>query len=72
MKRIDKYTRAARSFHNLTRWVSIRIDTLSGLFVGSLATYLVYGPNSPDAARIGFLLVTSVTLSNLVRPMHAT
>ena len=66
MKRIDKYTRAARSFYNLNRWISIRIDALSGLFAGALATYLIYGPNTPDASRTGFSLVMAVNFSSMV------
>ncbi|KAF7319288.1 ATP-binding cassette transporter [Mycena chlorophos] len=33
LSRIDKYTRTARTFYNLNRWVCIRIDALGGLFV---------------------------------------
>jgi len=66
MRRIDKYTRAARSFYNLNRWISIRIDILSGLFAGALATYLIYGPHRPDAARTGFSLAMAVNFSEMV------
>lgn len=37
MIRINRYTRAARSFYNLNRWICIRIDALGGLFAASLA-----------------------------------
>lgn len=67
MKRIDKYTRAARSFYNLNRWICIRVDALGGIFAGGLAAYLIYGPNTPDAGRTGFSLVMAVTFSGMVR-----
>jgi len=39
--RIDRYTRAARSFYNLNRWISVRIDVLGALFSAGLAAYRV-------------------------------
>jgi hypothetical protein len=71
MKRIDKYTRAARSFYNLNRWICIRVDAIGGVFAGGLATFLIYGPNTPDAARTGFSLVMAVTFSGMVRVCFA-
>ncbi|KAF8171621.1 P-loop containing nucleoside triphosphate hydrolase protein [Mycena galopus ATCC 62051] len=41
LKRIDRYTRAARNYYNLNRWVGIRVDLLGSLFAAALATYLV-------------------------------
>ncbi|KAG8887722.1 hypothetical protein FRB98_009106 [Tulasnella sp. 332] len=58
-RRIDVYTRAARTFYNLNRWVSIRIETLSSLFVGSLTAYLVY-VRKADASVTGFSLSMAV------------
>lgn len=55
-KRIDRYVRAARSFYNLNRWISVRIDALSALFSGGLAFYLVYGGTTRDPSVIGFVL----------------
>lgn len=46
-KRIDYYTRSARTFYNLNRWISIRVDFLGGLFSSCLAAYLVYGKRKP-------------------------
>ncbi|KAH7099122.1 ATP-binding cassette transporter [Auriculariales sp. MPI-PUGE-AT-0066] len=66
MKRIDKYTRAARSFHNLNRWIGIRIDAIGALFVGFIATFLVYEQSNPDAGRTGFSLVIAVSFSGLI------
>jgi hypothetical protein len=37
MNRINRYTRAARTFYNLNRWICIRIDALGGAFAASLA-----------------------------------
>ncbi|KAH8835448.1 hypothetical protein DL96DRAFT_1730898 [Flagelloscypha sp. PMI_526] len=48
--RIDRYTRAARTFYNLNRWVCIRIDLISSVFASALAAYLVYG-NRVDSTR---------------------
>ncbi|KZV91547.1 P-loop containing nucleoside triphosphate hydrolase protein [Exidia glandulosa HHB12029] len=66
MKRIDKYTRAARSFYNLNRWICIRMDAIGGLFSSGLATYLVYGPHTLDAAKTGFSLVMAVAFSSMI------
>lgn len=55
LQRINRYTRTARTFYNLNRWVSIRIDVLGGLFAASLAAYLVYF-QSDIAATAGFSL----------------
>lgn len=53
--RIDRYTRAARTFYNLNRWICIRIDALGGLFAAALASYLVYFQGH-SAANTGFSL----------------
>lgn len=55
LQRIDRYTRAARTFYNLNRWICIRIDAIGGLFAASLAAYLVYFQNNV-AATTGFSL----------------
>jgi len=65
MTLIDRYTRTARSFYNLTRWVTVRIDFIGAVFACSLATYLVYGPQSPDAALTGFSMVMAVTFTGM-------
>ncbi|KAJ7486164.1 hypothetical protein B0H11DRAFT_2157316 [Mycena galericulata] len=62
LARIDRYTRAARNFYNLTRWVSIRVDMLGSLFSAALAAYLVYiRPTS--AGDSGFLINMAVTFT---------
>ncbi|KAJ6555073.1 hypothetical protein DFH09DRAFT_1318263 [Mycena vulgaris] len=61
--RIDRYTRAARSFYNLNRWISVRVEVLSAFFSAGLATYLVYiKPTS--AGDSGFLINMAVTFTN--------
>ncbi|KAJ7198849.1 P-loop containing nucleoside triphosphate hydrolase protein, partial [Mycena pura] len=55
LERIDRLTRAARTFANLNRWVIIRVDTLSAIFAASLAYYLVYF-QSYRPSNVGFSL----------------
>ncbi|KAI0344119.1 multidrug resistance-associated ABC transporter [Trametopsis cervina] len=64
-KRIDKFSRAARSFYNLNRWVCIRIEALAGLFAAGLATYLVYG-GKVSASNTGFALTMAVGFSGMI------
>ncbi|KAG5653497.1 hypothetical protein H0H81_012707 [Sphagnurus paluster] len=62
LNRINRYTRAARTFYNLNRWICVRIDAIGGLFAASLATYLVYFQNQKASntvyvscsAKVGF------------------
>ncbi|CAE6479744.1 unnamed protein product [Rhizoctonia solani] len=63
LKRIDKYTRAARTFYNLNRWICIRMDALGGLFAAGLASYLVYYRTSVNASDTGFSLNMAVAFS---------
>jgi len=63
MMRIDKYIRSARTFHNLNRWISLRLDTLGAFFVAGLAAYLVYGPTSVNPSNTGFSLDMAVGFS---------
>ncbi|KAJ3549276.1 hypothetical protein NMY22_g935 [Coprinellus aureogranulatus] len=65
MRRIDRYTRAASAFHNLNRWVCLRVDALTGLFAAALATYLVYF-NSHGASNTGF----SLNMAGMVALLH--
>jgi hypothetical protein len=55
LRRIDHSSRAARTFYNLNRWVSIRIDIIGGLFASTLATYLVYVQDTKSSTT-GFSL----------------
>ncbi|KAJ7264445.1 P-loop containing nucleoside triphosphate hydrolase protein [Mycena haematopus] len=65
LSRIDRYTRAARNYYNLNRWVGVRIDILGSIFSASLATYLVYVTRS-SAGDAGFLINMSVTFTQLL------
>ncbi|KAJ7059261.1 P-loop containing nucleoside triphosphate hydrolase protein [Mycena amicta] len=63
--RIDRYTRAARNFYNLNRWISIRVDVLGSLFGAGLAVYLVY-IHPTSAGDAGFLLNMGLTVTQML------
>ncbi|OCH84366.1 multidrug resistance-associated ABC transporter [Obba rivulosa] len=65
MNRVNNLTRAAVPFYDLTRWVTIRLDVLGGIFASSLAAYLVYVANI-QASNIGFSLNMAVGFSGLI------
>ncbi|KAJ6519437.1 hypothetical protein C8R45DRAFT_1066135 [Mycena sanguinolenta] len=65
LDRIDKYTRTARTFYNLNRWVCIRIDVLGGLFAASLAYYLVYF-RTYNPSNVGFSLNMAIGFSGMI------
>lgn len=65
MNRINRLTRASRTFMNLNRWVTIRIDLLGSLFVTSLAYYLVYF-QSYRAFNVGFSLTMALNFSQSI------
>ncbi|KAJ7149302.1 P-loop containing nucleoside triphosphate hydrolase protein [Mycena crocata] len=62
MERIDRLTRASRTFANLNRWVSIRTSLLGGLFTALLAYYLVYF-ESHRPSNVGFTLTMAMGFS---------
>ncbi|KAI0329604.1 multidrug resistance-associated ABC transporter [Cubamyces sp. BRFM 1775] len=64
-RRIDRYVRAGRTFYNLNRWVSVRIEALGALFAACLAAYLVYGSHA-RAANTGFSLNMAVGFSGMI------
>ncbi|KAI9059804.1 multidrug resistance-associated ABC transporter [Trametes sanguinea] len=64
-RRIDRYVRAARTFYNLNRWVSVRIESLGALFAACLAAYLVYGSHA-RAASTGFSLNMAVGFAGII------
>ncbi|KAG2065985.1 P-loop containing nucleoside triphosphate hydrolase protein [Suillus decipiens] len=66
LDRIDRYTKSARMFYNLNRWVFARIDIISGGFSAGLATYLVYGRGVHEASNIGFSLNMAVSFSAMI------
>ncbi|EMD41558.1 hypothetical protein CERSUDRAFT_128415 [Gelatoporia subvermispora B] len=63
--RIDRYTRIARSFYNLSRWVTLRMETLGGAFAAALAIFLVYGGQT-NASDTGFSLNMAVAFSGTI------
>ncbi|KAG6908669.1 hypothetical protein DXG01_003683 [Tephrocybe rancida] len=52
---IDGYTRPARTFYDLNRWLNVRIGCISSLFSACLAAYLVYF-HTLSAGDTGFSL----------------
>ncbi|KAE9395907.1 P-loop containing nucleoside triphosphate hydrolase protein [Gymnopus androsaceus JB14] len=65
IRRIDRYTRAARTYFNLNRWICIRIDALGALLAAGLAAYLVYY-RGQTASNTGFSLNMAVGFSSLI------
>ncbi|KAK0473305.1 hypothetical protein IW261DRAFT_1342846 [Armillaria novae-zelandiae] len=65
LSRINRYTRTARTFYNLDRWVGIRISALGGLFAAALAVYLVYFQDR-TASTTGFSLNMAIGFSSLI------
>ncbi|KAJ7185322.1 multidrug resistance-associated ABC transporter [Mycena filopes] len=65
LTKIDRYTRAARNYYDLNRWVGIRIDILGALFAASLTAYLVYIKQS-SAGETGFLVNQAITFCELL------
>ncbi|KAF9475054.1 multidrug resistance-associated ABC transporter [Pholiota conissans] len=59
-RRIDHYSRTARTSWNLNRWVGFRIDALGAVFTTALAAYLVYG-KAATASNTGFSLNLAVS-----------
>ncbi|KAG8879706.1 hypothetical protein FRB97_001503 [Tulasnella sp. 331] len=62
-KRINGYIRPARTFHNLTRWLSIRVDLIGALFAAALAGYLVYVQH---ASTTGFSLSMATSFTGML------
>ncbi|KAJ7748587.1 hypothetical protein B0H16DRAFT_1692067 [Mycena metata] len=65
MDRINQYNRAQRTFANVNRWVTIRIDLLGGLFAASLAYYVVYF-QSERPFNIGFSLTMALGFASRI------
>ncbi|KAJ7489333.1 P-loop containing nucleoside triphosphate hydrolase protein [Mycena latifolia] len=64
-ERINHYTRSARVFYNLNRWVAIRLELLSTLFTTALAVYLVYFQKQ-EASNAGFSLTMTLGFSGMI------
>ncbi|KAJ7590652.1 multidrug resistance-associated ABC transporter [Mycena floridula] len=65
LSRIDLYVHPALTYWNLNRWISIRTETLGGVFTASLAAYIVYVKGA-NASEAGFSLIMAVILSPLI------
>ncbi|KAH9030174.1 hypothetical protein EDB84DRAFT_1562614 [Lactarius hengduanensis] len=66
-RRIDRYSRAGRSFYNMNRQVYLRIDFLGGLFAAGLAAYLIYVPNARSLpSDTGFSLTMAIGFSGMI------
>ncbi|KAJ7596700.1 hypothetical protein C8J56DRAFT_294246 [Mycena floridula] len=65
IRRINRYTRAARTFYNLNRWICVRIDLLGSSFACALATYLVYFQHQ-HASTTGFSLNMAVGFTSML------
>lgn len=67
LRRIDRYTRAARIIYGLNRWVAVRINNLGALLAAGLAAYIVYGPTSSlNASNTGFSLNMVIGFSSTI------
>ncbi|KAJ3501228.1 hypothetical protein NLJ89_g9435 [Agrocybe chaxingu] len=62
---VDPHTRAARTFYNLNRWVTVRLDILGAVFTSALAAYMVYF-QSQSASNTGFSLNMSIAFSGMI------
>ncbi|KAF8507383.1 P-loop containing nucleoside triphosphate hydrolase protein [Hysterangium stoloniferum] len=65
LQRIDKYTRPARVYYNLNRWVGVRIDVIGTTFTACLALYLAYNKTFRTPSETGFSLAMAVGFSGL-------
>ncbi|KAH9972688.1 hypothetical protein BJV74DRAFT_879749 [Russula compacta] len=66
-RRIDRYMRAGRSFYDMNRWISLRVDFLGGLFAAALAAFLVYVPNRRVLpSDTGFSLNMAIGFSSMI------
>ncbi|KAJ7868848.1 P-loop containing nucleoside triphosphate hydrolase protein, partial [Mycena leptocephala] len=64
-ERINHYTRSARVFYNLNRWVAVRLELLGTLFTTALAAYLVYSQKQ-EASNAGFSLTMTLGFSGMI------
>ncbi|KAJ6576978.1 P-loop containing nucleoside triphosphate hydrolase protein [Mycena vulgaris] len=60
LRRINKYTRAARTLSNLDRWVGVRLAAVGNILAAILATYL------ERANNVGFSLSIAANFSMLI------
>ncbi|KAJ7634724.1 P-loop containing nucleoside triphosphate hydrolase protein [Roridomyces roridus] len=62
LRRINKYTRAARTLNNLDRWVGVRLAVVGNFLAAFLAIYLVYYQQE-RSNTVGFSLSLSAGFS---------
>jgi hypothetical protein len=65
LKRIDHFTKVARTSYNLNRWIGIRIDLLGSSFTAALASYLLIN-RTVSAANIGFSLNMALEFCGMI------
>ena len=65
MRRVDIYTRCANTYYNINRWISMRMDTLGGMFSAVVTIYIVYIGNV-SAGVAGFTLSLVLAFSREV------
>ncbi|KAJ7092446.1 P-loop containing nucleoside triphosphate hydrolase protein [Mycena belliarum] len=65
LRRLDRHSRAARLSFDLTRWTTVRTQTLGSIFTASLAVYLVYFQHY-SAANTGFSLNAAVNFGETI------
>ncbi|KAJ7093000.1 hypothetical protein B0H15DRAFT_972793 [Mycena belliarum] len=58
LRRINTYTRTARTLSNLDRWVGVRLPAVGNILAAVLATYLVY-VQKEHASNVGFSLTVA-------------
>ncbi|KAK7038087.1 multidrug resistance-associated ABC transporter protein [Favolaschia claudopus] len=63
--RINRYTRAARSYYNLNRWVSVRVDILGATFTFLLTLYIVY-IKPIGAGDTGFVINMAISFTSML------
>ncbi|KAJ3920632.1 P-loop containing nucleoside triphosphate hydrolase protein [Lentinula edodes] len=63
--RIDRYSRSARIFYNLQRWMALRMHLISALFIALLAWYLVY-VQKDSASNTGFSINMGATFTGAI------
>ncbi len=64
-KRADALVRASFTFYDINRWVSVRIDSLGGLFAAAVTVYFVYF-SGVQAGYVGFTLTLVFSFSQYV------
>ncbi|KAF7368865.1 ATP-binding cassette transporter [Mycena venus] len=65
INRINRLTRASRTFANLNRWITIRTSLLGALFTTALGYYLVYFQDHRPS-NIGFVLNMALGFSGSI------